>query len=319
MTRSLTMLALVGVEFSAAQALTFTGDVSVDFAGSGAEVVVDGPGDVGLPYNAPVGTVSGWDIEETHFDLDLTADELNIGIAFYGTAGDADGDGGEGTTSPWLASNGGVDLAGLGMTESICVAFDFDQNGTWDVIAGVGSWDDSYQVAAYNASPLGQSFSFGTALPNANGHAAGSDFELGITGISSLDAPVDGQICFDYSVFAGSIQDDGIGEDIQFGTICLTDDTQVSAEVPVSLNLLSAYPNPFNPTTTLQVELAQTGMVELAVYNLNGQLVRTLASGMMEVGSHAITLDASALPSGLYLARLATEQGVSVERLLLTK
>jgi hypothetical protein len=60
-------------------------------------------------------------------------------------------------------------------------------------------------------------------------------------------------------------------------------------------------------------------MANLAVYNLNGQLVNTVHSGMLEAGGHALNFNASALPSGLYLARLATDQGVQVERLLLTK
>jgi hypothetical protein len=82
---------------------------------------------------------------------------------------------------------------------------------------------------------------------------------------------------------------------------------------------VSAYPNPFNPTTTLAVELAQTGNVELSVYNVQGQLVQTLVNGMLESGRHELSFDASALPSGLYLAKLATSQGTTVTRLTLTK
>ncbi len=317
MTRSLTMLALVGLACSAAQALTFTGDVSVDFAGSGAQVVVDGPGDVGLPYNAPVGTVSGWDIEETHFDLDLTADELNIGIAFYGAAGDADGDGGEGTTSPWLAGYSGTDIPNLGMSESICMALDLDFDGAYDIIAGVDSNGPGHQVALYDYNPGGINWSFGAdASSFDHGHFYGHDVEFRIGGLENYATGA--EYCIGYSTFAGSLEDDGIGEDYANGTLCFEND-EVLAELPTSMNLLSAYPNPFNPTTTLKVEMAQTGMADLAVYNLNGQLVSKVHCGMLEAGSHSLNFNASALPSGLYLARLATDEGVMVERLLLTK
>jgi hypothetical protein len=304
---------------ASAQAITFTGDVAADFAGVNPGEVVDGSGDVGLPMNAPQGTETGWDIERALFDLDLNTGELNIGIAFYGEAGDADGDGGEGTTTPWLAGNGGMDLSGLAMTESICIAFDFDGDLAYDVIAGVSSWDATYQVAAYQMSPLGLSFSFGAALPNANGHFLGSDFEMSITDIAQLVTPVQNTICFNFGIFAGSIQDDGIGEDFLLGQICLTDDDQVEAVLPASTTLVSAYPNPFNPTTTLNVELAETGNVDLRVYNIQGQLVSTLANGMMEAGRHELQFNGAGLPSGMYLARLTTDQGSQVERLLLAK
>ncbi len=318
---------VLGLAFLAGQlyAASFTGDAAVDFAGlSTAEAIDDGGvPDVGLPGNAPAGTISGFDFERILFSLDLNAQELLVGIDYFGIAGDADGDGGEGTTSPWLAANGGLDLPNLGGSESICIAFDVDMDGNFDVIAGVSSLTDSYVVADYLDHPFGINFSFGTPIPLHEGaHAIGPDFELALTGVPGLFEVIDNTICFNYAVFSGSIQDDGIGEDLidnQVGTICVTDDTQVEAELPVSFNTLSAWPNPFNPTTRLQVELAETGMVNLSVFDLMGREVAVLANGMMESGNHSLSFDASGLASGLYLARLQTESGVAVERLLLTR
>jgi hypothetical protein len=69
------------------------------------------------------------------------------------------------------------------------------------------------------------------------------------------------------------------------------------------------YPNPFNPATTIQFSLRQPSDVELAVYNLHGQLVTTLAAGVWPAGRHAVTWhgdNAAGRPvaSGVYLARL---------------
>lgn len=320
---SMALLAMGGTAF----ALTFTGDVLTDFAGENFAAVQDHQFDVGWPANAdnvvsPNG--SGWDIDCAKFVLDMDNDMLYIGVDFFNIAGDADGDGAQGGASAWLQGNGGFDTPDLSQTESICVALDFDADMAYDVIAGVSSWDATYQVASFNnGSSMGQSFAFGAPLPNAGPHAYLPDFEMAISGISQLGNVVTengiSTLCFDFSVFAGSIQDDGIGEDLLIDTICITDDRVVEAVIPAGINLMQAFPNPFNPSTTLNVELAETGSVELGVYNLQGQLVSTLVDGMMASGTHALHFDGSALPSGMYLARLATENGIQVERLLLTK
>jgi len=110
-----------------------------------------------------------------------------------------------------------------------------------------------------------------------------------------------------------------VGEDFLYGTVCVTDDEDVNAAEPAGLDLVRAYPNPFNPSTTLSLDLASTGEVELTVFNLGGQRVRTLVDGPMAAGRHELTFDATRLPSGLYLARLSTENGTQVARLVLSK
>lgn len=82
---------------------------------------------------------------------------------------------------------------------------------------------------------------------------------------------------------------------------------------------LSNYPNPFNPRTTLRFELAVAGRVELAVYDLQGRLVRTLLSGMVAAGRHEAVWDGRddagrALASGTYLARAQLPGGGAATR-----
>ena len=88
---------------------------------------------------------------------------------------------------------------------------------------------------------------------------------------------------------------------------------------PASPSLLGNYPNPFNPTTTISFNLPEAQPVRLAVYNVLGQLVQVLADGPMEAGRHEVRFLADNLPSGLYLARLASPSGVIVRSMLLTK
>lgn len=96
------------------------------------------------------------------------------------------------------------------------------------------------------------------------------------------------------------------------------------ADLPVATLLSPPAPNPFNPQTMLQMALAQDGMVELAIYNLRGVRVRTLASRAMTAGVHEVIWngssdDGQALPSGVYIARLVAGSITSVQRLTLVR
>lgn len=82
---------------------------------------------------------------------------------------------------------------------------------------------------------------------------------------------------------------------------------------------LTAYPNPFNPTSTLAFTLAERMDVELAVYNTLGQRVALLADGPMEAGSHEAVFDAGSLPSGIYFYRLRTGSDFQTGQLMLVK
>ncbi len=76
-------------------------------------------------------------------------------------------------------------------------------------------------------------------------------------------------------------------------------------ELPGSYVISPAYPNPFNPTTTISVTLPRPADLNVSVFNINGQQVASLASGTYHVGSHTFTFDASNLASGLYFIRAA--------------
>jgi hypothetical protein len=305
-------------------ALDYTGDVAVDFGPYTYIEVYDGANpDVGMPDEAE-GAISGWDVERALLWIDPVARRLHVGIEFYGIAGDADGDGADGVTAPWLAGLGGIDYPMLAMTESICVGFDFDMDGQFGVIAGCCATDGCYRVATFAGSEDLMPFGFLDDLPGhtgANFYAPAAltpDYELTIDNIDGLMEIVDGRTTFRFNIFSGSYQDDGVGEDCLCGIVTL--DANVSAQpAPASVNLVRAWPNPFNPTTTLEVQLDRAGPVTLAVYNLMGQKVRTIVDGLLPAGQSQFQFEANGLPSGLYLARFETERGASMERLLLTR
>jgi hypothetical protein len=82
---------------------------------------------------------------------------------------------------------------------------------------------------------------------------------------------------------------------------------------------LAAYPNPFNPTTEISYELPIAEQVKLKVFDVLGREVVVLADGMVQAGSHAVTFDGSALPSGVYFARLQAGGAVKTEKMMLLR
>jgi hypothetical protein len=94
--------------------------------------------------------------------------------------------------------------------------------------------------------------------------------------------------------------------------------TNTPTALPERLEL-SAYPNPFNATTTITFSLPTAGAVELRVYDVTGRLVKTLADEKMGAGTHRMTVDGTGLASGVYLARLTTTEQSVTQKLLLIK
>jgi hypothetical protein len=94
---------------------------------------------------------------------------------------------------------------------------------------------------------------------------------------------------------------------------------------PKEFGLDNNFPNPFNPSTTFPVAVPHTAMVDLKIYNILGQEVRTLFAGQLEAGRHWILWDGrnnagSMVATGVYIARLTTDPGISlVKKLMLMK
>lgn len=73
-----------------------------------------------------------------------------------------------------------------------------------------------------------------------------------------------------------------------------------ATELPNEFQLAQNYPNPFNPSTTIVFSIPVQGMVELKVFDLLGQEVKTLVNEIQQAGTHRVSFNAVNLSSGIY-------------------
>ena len=88
---------------------------------------------------------------------------------------------------------------------------------------------------------------------------------------------------------------------------------------PEVISLGSAYPNPFNPTTSFELNVGNAGHVTMNVYNVMGQVVETLVNNTMDAGSYNITWDATNFSSGMYVVKAETANGLASQKVMLVK
>ena len=99
-----------------------------------------------------------------------------------------------------------------------------------------------------------------------------------------------------------------------------TDIENVANEIPDSFELLSNYPNPFNPSTTVSFKVATESHIRLTVFDMLGRKVATLTDQPYTGGIHQVQWDASAMASGQYIYRMeANDKLIGAKAMVLIK
>tara|TARA_Y100001936_G_scaffold244924_1_gene286073 strand:- start:3 stop:3848 length:3846 start_codon:yes stop_codon:yes gene_type:complete len=83
--------------------------------------------------------------------------------------------------------------------------------------------------------------------------------------------------------------------------------------------LSAAYPNPFNPTTTIDFSVAKAGYASVTVYNLMGQVVGVLMDGIVDADTYNLTWNAQHLSSGVYMIKAESNGQVATQKIMLLK
>ena len=94
--------------------------------------------------------------------------------------------------------------------------------------------------------------------------------------------------------------------------------------IPKEFALYDNYPNPFNPTTQIAVDLPEAATTEITVWNIMGQRVATLYTGDLNAGHHTLNFDGrdsngKQLTSGMYLYRVAAGKYNATKKMTLMK
>ncbi len=95
--------------------------------------------------------------------------------------------------------------------------------------------------------------------------------------------------------------------------------SEPGSELSATFALGAAYPNPFNPSTTIGFSLPERTEVQLRVFDVLGREVARLVDGTLDAGNHSAHFDASGLPTGTYVYQLVSNGVVESRRMVLMK
>ena len=88
---------------------------------------------------------------------------------------------------------------------------------------------------------------------------------------------------------------------------------------PMTYGISDAYPNPFNPVTSFEYTLEKDGMVQVAIYDINGRMVSELVNGYQSAGSYPVVWDAQELSSGVYMVNMISGDYSTIQTVMLIK
>jgi hypothetical protein len=108
-------------------------------------------------------------------------------------------------------------------------------------------------------------------------------------------------------------------KDMIFGQIPPSTSLVTNKHVSREFELHQNYPNPFNPTTIISYQLPVASQVELAIFNINGELIQTLVQSFQQAGSYQVEWHAATMSAGIYFYRIAAGENVSVKKCLVIK
>ena len=89
--------------------------------------------------------------------------------------------------------------------------------------------------------------------------------------------------------------------------------------IPVENSLSNAYPNPFNPSTTLDYDLAVDGNVSIVIYDISGQVVEVLVDDYKYAGEYSVVWNAQNYSSGIYFVGMESNGSYFTQKLMLVK
>lgn len=127
-----------------------------------------------------------------------------------------------------------------------------------------------------------------------------------------------------YQSYSWSTDGLPLGSVSWFGMNITEIDKNKNSNIPLQYYLEQNFPNPFNPSTTIQYSLPDQERVKLNVYNVLGQLVKTLVDSFQSAGFHSVIWDGSnnngqKVSSGIYFYKIDSGKFINIKKMILIK
>ena len=127
------------------------------------------------------------------------------------------------------------------------------------------------------------------------------------------------RLWYEWFVYAISEEDTAESESHFWLIVAGTGSANSDDVVPLTFNLASIYPNPFNSSTSIGYSLPAPDYVTLSVHDIQGRLVTVLCDDTLPSGNYRAILRGDELPSGLYFVRLAGSQEAQTSKIMLIR
>jgi hypothetical protein len=124
---------------------------------------------------------------------------------------------------------------------------------------------------------------------------------------------------FAFTKSTTGIGDAGFAEWLCYGELFPGEVSPFAPSIPTAFSLKGAYPNPFNPSTTIGFSLPEAANVNLTVFDVSGRVVAEVVNGYRPAGYHHVSFDGSNLASGIYLYKLTAGSHKASGKMVLMK
>ncbi|MDK9698618.1 MAG: T9SS type A sorting domain-containing protein [bacterium] len=158
----------------------------------------------------------------------------------------------------------------------------------------------------------------------------GNEEDIQTVSISSLSRNGNSSVALNYfyrdtrnllpgNIYHYRLSDVSLSGDRRLLQVITVNNSATEIVVPRGFGLVEAFPNPFNPTSTIKVQLRNPGLATVAVYNAAGQLVQELYQGKMGIQPMSFQFDASSLATGVYLVRVTSSDFSTQKKIVLMR
>jgi len=88
---------------------------------------------------------------------------------------------------------------------------------------------------------------------------------------------------------------------------------------PIIFEIEKAYPNPFNPEINFDINMISREYINIDIYNIQGNKIDNIFNGFLNKGNHTFNWNASNHATGLYIIKVAQENNVLTQKIMLMK